>query len=110
MFDSDAETLAWYENDRDTFLARSARVLREWIERERANKKAGASDWWKTWKWSDAFAEVLQRPASSVLVQSASERMSEKMPRNWRLEQYDDREAFDRLVDRFEDAVREASD
>src|SRR5687767_3902835 len=110
MLGSDAEAIAWYEAHRDEFLTRTAQVLRKHIEEERAKKRINAPKWWQTWKWTDAFATALHRPIDADLVRSASARMSEKMPPKWRLEEYDDPEVFERLVDRFEDALREAID
>jgi hypothetical protein len=44
MFATDQEAAAWYEESLDAFLMSSAERLRHYIEYQRAQKKAGATN------------------------------------------------------------------
>ena len=108
MFDSDQACLAWFNENIEAARNRAAEIFRRYIEMQRALKNEGSNQWVNSWYWKDAISEVLDRPLNSDLVVSASDLLHVKA-KPWKLERYDDKEMFERLIDQFVATVDEAS-
>jgi hypothetical protein len=61
----------------------------------------------REWQWEEAIGKILSLPAEHATVMAIGGNLRER-ERPYRVQNYNDRERFDRMLDRFEDAFFKA--
>jgi len=111
MFTTEEDALQWYDAHADEARVSAEKVFRKYFEHERKIKKQGGKVHLESWHWETRWARCWQMAKEDPLVKAVSAKLRINA-QPYRLERYDDRDHFERLLDQFDKAiydVREAS-